>query len=712
MTTCELITAEHLSRKAVIYIRQSSPYQVLSHQESLRLQYALRQRAISLGWRETEIETIDADLGLTATSIQHREGFQTLFARVALGEIGMILSIEVTRLCRNCSDWFPLLDLCSYKGCLIADNDGVYDPGSPNGRLLLGLKGQLSEFELHILRSRLTAGLLNKAQRGDLAHKLPTGLVRDAHGTVHKEPHLDVQQRLDLIFRTFLRLKSANKVLEYLKAQQLSIPRRQGDGQILWKPPTIDAILQILHNPAYAGAFVYGRKRTLAHRTTCGKKAQKNLPLEQWKIVVKDKYPAYITWESFEQIQAMLRENVATYERDKFRGVPREGAALLQGLVYCGACGHKMSIQYKQIPHYTCNALRRQYGVAVCQHIPCAPIDAWVVAAFFEALSPIELDAYQQSLDQQHRQEEQLDLAYRQQIQRLQYQATLAQRQFNQVEPENRLVAAELERRWEQALGELKQAEDVYATHQKGPRAAGLPREMQETFRKIGQRLPELWQRSIVSNAQKKAFLRCLIDTVVIHRSARDQVSTRVVWKGGACTTRQIPITVGRFADLCFAEEMEQEICGLATQGVSDKEIAARLTKKGYRSPMRPVVVRSTVEKIRLAHGIFHTAHQSHLRRVPGYLSASQIARQLGVSVCWVYDRIHNGRIRIVKDAHGKGYLFPDTPTMLERLRQLKQGELKQVFVNDLCEPDPTHAEGFSSDHSPTGAGECSPTVG
>lgn len=440
-------------------------------------------------------------------------------------------------------------------------------------------------------------------------------------------------------------------------------------------------MLSILKNPAYAGAFVYGKTQTLARRTACGKKVQKRLPLKQWKIVVKDKYPAYIPWETFEQIQAMLAENLALYDSNKFRGVPREGAALLQGLVYCGACGHKMGMQYEYVPQYLCNALRRQYGVPVCQRLSCAPIDAWVVEAFFEALSPIELDAYQRSLEQQQRQDEQLDLAYRQQIQRLQYQATLAQRQFNQVDPENRLVAAELETRWEHALRDLKKAKDVYQHYQQRPQAPLLPAETREQFRAIGQHLPELWQTSLLSNAQKKAFLRCFIEKVIIHRSARDHICTRIVWKGGATTTQHIAVSVGRFADLSFADTMEQEIIELASQHMPDEEIATRLTEKGYRSPMRPIVLTSTVQRIRLSHGIIRKAHQSHPRNVPGYLSVSQIAGQIGVSRHWVYDRIHNGRIQIAIHPQHGGYVFPDTPEMVGQLQQLKHGKIRQVRV-------------------------------
>ncbi|HEV8713886.1 MAG TPA: recombinase family protein, partial [Candidatus Binatia bacterium] len=398
MSISELITPQHLTRKAIIYIRQSSPHQVLTNRESLRLQYALRERAVELGWRTEEIEIIDGDLGLSGTATHYREGFKELLTRVTLGEVGIILSIEVQRLSRNCSDWYPLLASCGYKHGLIADREGVYDPGTPNGRLLLGLKGQLSEMELYTIRARMTAGLLNKAQRGELALSLPVGVVRDADGVVRKEPNLEVPQRLELGFSTFLQRRSASKVLQFLNERQLLLPRhdRFGDGR--WRMPTVAAILAILKNPAYAGAFVYGRTRT--GRTGAGPRqaSQKKLPVEQWRIRVNDKYPPYITGDTYEQIQAMLKDNYAEYDRNKTRGIPRPGAALLHGLVYCGACGHKMVVQYKKGTRYLCNYLRQQYRGPGGQHIPADPVDATVVAAFFAALAPVELDAYQRAL--------------------------------------------------------------------------------------------------------------------------------------------------------------------------------------------------------------------------------------------------------------------------------------------------------------------------
>src|SRR6266516_3399256 len=347
MNRSELVTPQHLQKKALIYIRQSTPHQVLTNQESTRLQYALQQRAQSLGWRAQDIEIIDADLGLTAAWARHRNGFQDLVTKVTLGQVGIILSSEVTRLSRNCSDWYPLLDVCGYRCCLIADNDGIYDPGTPNGRLLLGLKGQLSELELHTIRARMTAGLLNKAKRGELALTLPVGLVRDAIDRVHKDPHQEIQARLDLIFTTFLRLRSASKVLGFLNSHDFTLPRRDRFGDLIWKKPTVAAILQILKNPAYAGAFVYGRTRSVRQDAISRRSKQIRLPMEQWKFRVNDVYPAYISWEVFERIQAMLLDNYAEYDRNKTQGVPRPDAALLHGMVYCGACGHKLVVQYK-----------------------------------------------------------------------------------------------------------------------------------------------------------------------------------------------------------------------------------------------------------------------------------------------------------------------------------------------------------------------------
>ena len=679
MSISELVTPQHLHKKALIYIRQSTPHQQISNQESLRLQYALKARAQALGWHAEDIEIIDADLGLTGATASHRTGFQELVAKVTLGQAGIILSVDVTRLSRNCSDWYPLLDVCGYRWCLIADNDGIYDPGSANGRLLLGLKGQLSELELHTIRARMTAGLLNKAQRGELALTLPVGLVRDALDRVHKDPDQEIQDRLKLIFATFLRLRSASKVLRFLNTHQFLLPRRDRFGDVIWKKPTGAAILQILKNPAYAGAFVYGRTRTLRKETSSLRAKQIRLPLGEWKIRVNDIYPAYISWETFEQVQAMLLDNYAEYDRNKTRGVPRKGSALLHGLVHCGECGHKMVVQYKGGTRYLCNFLRQKYQVPVCQHIPGDSVDPHIVEAFFQALSPVELDVYSRAVASQQEIIDQVAHAHSQHMERLRYEAQLAERQFLRVDPDNRLVAAALEKRWNEALSALKQAEEAQAQqHKPVPTLLALSEELQAAFKAIGQHLPALWHHELLSQQQRKALLRCLIDKVVLHRPEPATVLARIVWRGGETTTLSIPVPVGSLKDLAGAQEMERIILERSREGITDEVIAEELTAQGYRSPMKVFVLPSTVRGIRLKHRQFLVRHQSHPRQVEGSLTLTQVAKMLDIAPHWIYDRIHNGTSQIAKDPTRRLYLFPDEPATLEAFQLLVKGKIKK----------------------------------
>ncbi len=685
MTSSELISKQHLTRQALIYVRQSSPHQAISHQESLRLQYALQQRALALGWRPDQLQVIDADLGISGTSIQSRTGFKDMVAQVTLGQVGLILSYDVTRLSRNCSDWYPLLDVCGYQQCLIADSDGIYDPGSTNGRLLLGLKGQLSELELHTIRARMTAGLLNKASRGELALALPVGLERDATGRVHKSANREVQDRIDWVFSSFLRLRSASQVLRLLNEQALLLPRRDRFGDVIWRTAAIAAVLAILKNPAYSGMFVYGRSRTTHPSGPGGPTILTRLPQEQWRIKVPDVYPAYVSWDSFVVIQQMLADNYAAYDRNKTRGVPRPGAALLQGIVCCSECGHKMLIQYRGGTRYLCNHLRQKYQIPVCQNLPADPIDAAVVAAFFAALAPVELDAYTAALEHRSRGQNALNAAQQQQLARLRYSAALAERQFGRVDPDNRLVAGELEKRWEEALVTLQQAESAAAERVEPNELDKLSPELAAAFRAIGTHLPGLWQEGRISSPHKKALVRCLIEQVVVRRLQPDTIAARIVWQGGATTELEIRTTVGRLRDRAGAAEMERIIVAQSTAGLRDGVIAGELSALGYRSPRASCVLVSTVRAIRLRHGILITQHQAHPRHVSGYLTVSQLAKRLQCGVHWIYDRLHNGSIVLGKDALLGLYLFPDEATLVEQLQALKSGQVSRVEVAVLC---------------------------
>lgn len=673
----ELITPQHLANKAIIYIRQSTPSQTLTNQESLELQYALQQKAVELGWPLNHIEVVDKDLGLTGASISHREGFKEILTQVALGQVGIILSYDVTRLSRNCSDWYPLLDLCGYRHCLIADRDGIYDPGTLNGRLLLGLKGQLAEVELSTIRARMTAGLLNKAQRGDLALRLPIGLIRNAYDQVQKDPNLEIQHCIQLVFDLFLKLKTASKVLRYFNEQALPLPRYNRFKELQWKKPSVATIISILKNPAYAGAFVYGRSRVIRKSPSAMDTSVKRLPQKEWKIIVKDKYPAYITWEIFEKIQDMLKDNYAEYDRNKTRGIPRPGEALLHGIVYCGECGHKLVVQYKTGTYYICNALRQQHGTPICQRIPGNPIDSEVIKAFFEAISPMELDGYTEAINIEEQTEQNTHKSHLQQLERLHYQVKIAERQFNQVDPDNRLVAAELERRWENNLRELKEAEAFFENKKKKTTPVILPEEIKAYFLDIGKNLPTLWNQPFLSQQNKKSFLRCLIDKVVIYRCKRDTVNTRIVWKGGDTTTIEIPVTVGALKDLSFSKKMEEQIINLARSGKTDQEITDFMNQQGYHSPMKTSeVLLNTVKCIRLKNQIFAKRSQSHPRHVDGYLTISEVAKKIHVSHHWIYDRIHNGQIKIAPIKVGRYknsmYLFPDTEETLQLFEKLK----------------------------------------
>jgi hypothetical protein len=398
--------------------------------------------------------------------------------------------------------------------------------------------------------------------------------------------------------------------------------------------------------------------------------------------MVRDKYPAYIPWETFERIQQMLRDNHAEYDRHKTRGVPRDGQALLHGILYCGECGHKLCVQYKGGTQYLCNHLRQQHGEPVCQRLPAPPIDEQVGRWFFEALSAASIDLSARTLAEADAQREQLFAARRQQVQRLRSAAHRAERQYQHVDPENRLIAAELERRWETALGQLQEAEEQLAHDEQHAPVWAIPADLLEALHDVGPRLPEMWQQGMFSSAQKKSLLRSLLDKVVVHRVGGrhgDRIHVRVVWRGGAATSADVTVSVGRFAHRNGAAEMQATILRLARAGQNDIEIAATLTSQGHRSARGETVLPSTVKTIRLRHRLLNRQSQSHPRRVKGYLTIPQLAEKLKVPRYWISDRIHNGTIAIKKDAVTRCYLFPDKPETLRQLRQLLAGEISEL---------------------------------
>jgi DNA invertase Pin-like site-specific DNA recombinase len=688
----ELVKSTHLARKAVVYIRQSTPHQVVSNQESLRLQYALRQRAHELGWHEADIDVIDADLGISGASAAGRSGFKELVGRVGLSEVGLILSIDVTRLARNCSDWYPLLDICGLRGCLIADRDGVYDPGSPNGRLLLGLKGTISELELHTIRSRLTAGLLAKAERGELALSLPVGLMRDPSGIVVKDPDMAVQERIGLVFEMFSKFRTVAKVMRVLNDRGLDLPRRDRHGDLCWARATVSSVASILKNPAYAGAFVYGRTRMREATREGAQKMKAPRPLDEWRIVVKNRYPAYIEWPTYEKIRATIQDNRAEYMRIKTRGAPRDGDLLLHGIAWCGRCGHKMYVRYKGGGEYVCNHLRSNEGLPTCQHVRARAIDAAVADAFLTALAPAELDALSKARRAQVQVNTALRTSAERQLERKRYAASLAERQFNRVDPENRLVAAELERRWEAALIEVREAEEALARQALPQKVAqiGIGKALEGKVINLAGRLPQIWEDPATSDARRKALLRCLIDKVILDRGEHGVALVRIVWRGGAVTHLGVKMRVCSLSKLARAEEMRQRTFALAREGMYDDEIAAVLTREGHRSPTcEDKVLPLTVQQIRLAAKVALRSPRTRWTHGADVVSAHELAAKLNIPVNWLYVQIRKQRLIVDRQPNG-AYLFSDSERVLKGVRDLRDHTIGCLDLR-ICQP---HQEG------------------
>jgi DNA invertase Pin-like site-specific DNA recombinase len=677
MTVSETIQPHHHQRQALIYLRQSTPQQVLKHAESLKLQYGLRERAGQYGWESDAIHIIDTDLGVTGSSTARRPGFQELVTRVTLGQVGIIFAYDVTRLARNCTDWYQLLDLCGYRQCLVGDQEGVYDPATPNGRLILGLKGLIAELELHTIKTRLLAGLLNKARRGELALSLPVGLVRDLAGRVVFHPDQEVRERLAFVFATFLRVKFVHGVIRDMAAARLLLPRRQrgaDDSVIVWRRPTTAAVASLLRNPAYAGSYAYGRTR-FGPSVPGGPKRKHPLAPEHWLVMIPDKYPAYIDRVTYAAIQAILHENYLEYQRRRSRGVARAGAALLQGLVYCGHCGRKMTVQYQASARYLCNVHKMQIGGGECQRLSMAPIDACVVQHFWEALTPAALDSYDQALAAFDERRRQVERAHQQQMQRLRYEAQLAEKQYRLVDPENRLVAAELERRWEQALQAVRQAEAEAAAEAAGAAPDSLTAALRQQWEETCPTLRQHWDEGILSNVRKKELLRVLIDKVVLQRTAADRCEVRIVWRGGDWTTVSLALPVVTYAAMADGEALIAEVLRRARVGQSDQQIATELTAAGFHAPLQEGLSAASVYRIRQKHGVYSRKTEFLRRGLRSWMTLGQAVERLGEHTGWAYYLIRQGRLVIQRDREIGLYLVRENKKTLRDLKGLLRGK-------------------------------------
>jgi DNA invertase Pin-like site-specific DNA recombinase len=542
------VTADHLRRDAYLYVRQSSLYQVANNTESSRRQYDLRGRAVALGWPAERVVVIDVDQGQSGASATDREGFQRLVADVSLQKAGIVLGLECSRLARNNADWHRLLELCALSGTLICDEDGLYDPGSINDRLLLGLKGTISEAELHFIRARLQGGILAKAGRGELAVRLPVGLVYDATGNVVLDPDAGVRQAITHLFQTFETTGSASAIVKAFAAQRLTFPGRHSPGgphagELYWKPLRHDHVLFVLHNPRYAGAYFYGRRRQITgidgHSRTVHK------PRDQWTVLIPDAHPGYITFEQYEKHQVTLAANAAFRGQERRAGPPREGPALLQGLAICGTCGKRMAATYharcngELLPDYVCQREGIATGTPPCQSICGQGIDQAVAALVLEQLTPLAIETALQVSAELAQRASDADRIRATGVERARYAADAARRRYLAVDPTNRLVADQLEADWNHKLRELGDAQDEYERAQNAG-ASTLTDDQQARIRTLASDLPALFNDPATPVRERKRLIRLLITDVTLIK-AGEHITAHVRLSGGTLHTLTIP---------------------------------------------------------------------------------------------------------------------------------------------------------------------------
>jgi len=690
MSRSELVSPAHLQRKALIYIRQSTPHQVLSNQESLRLQYALQQRAIDLGWRQEDIEVIDADLGMTGASASHRLGFQGLVARVTLGQVGIILSVDVTRLSRNCSDWYPLLDVCGYRSCLIADRDGIYDPGSANGRLLLGLKGSMSEAELHWLKSRLQGGKMTKAEQGQLRFRLPIGLVYDPVGRIVLDPDEAVQEAVHLVFSLFEQSTSALAVVSAFARQHLRFPTRWWGGkradELIWSRLSHERVLNILHSPLYAGAYVYGRtkfrSRLLPGEEPRVKGRTRRLPQEDWPIVLLDAHPGYITWEQFLHNQRQLDDN-RTWRAEEHRGAVREGPSLLQGIILCGSCGRRMGVRYQRngsVLMYECHQLHSQLAARTCQTMRGDRVDQAIVACFLEAIEPAHLEVALAALDQVEARAKQVENQWHRQIERAQYEADLARRRYKAVDPDNRLVARSLEKEWNEKLAEVDKLE---REHQLVPKPAALllTTAQREQIRCLAHDLPAIWHAATTTFVERKQLMRWLIKDVTLSKRG-NVIDVAIRWQTEALTALSIPRYKMSWEERQTSPHVVERVREWSPTHTAT-QIATLLNEEGLRPGLGGSFTASKVDWIRAAYSIPLACPEGpgfcpSGQRGDGRYSALAAAELLNVNVSTIADWCNAGILESVRaHAHGPRWITL-TPDIIEKLRKPTQQHWKR----------------------------------
>jgi len=630
------VKTTHLKRNAYLYIRQSTLRQVFENSESTKRQYALRQKAIALGWPEDRIIVLDSDLGQSGASAADREGFQRLVTEVSLGRAGIVLGLEVSRLARNSADWHRLLEICALTDALILDEDGIYDPAHFNDRLLLGLKGTMSEAELHVLRARLHGGILNKARRGELVIRPPVGLIYDSEGALVLDPDKQVQQCLRLLFETFRSTGSAMATVKAFQRQGLQFPRRvrtgTHKGDLVWAALGHTQVLRILHNPRYAGAFVYGRSHV--RKTVDGSFTVVQLSQDEWETLIPGAYPGYLSWEDYQQNQKRLHESAQAMGSDRRKSPAREGPALLQGLILCGRCGQRMTVRYhvrhgRLWPEYLCQREGIEHAQPLCQRVPGGGIDEAIGELLVEAVSPVALEValtVQQELQSRLEEADRLRLK---QVERAQYEVDLARRRYMRVDPDNRLVADSLEAEWNSKLRTLSETQQNRERQREQDRKV-LSDQQRAAILSLATDFPRLWRDANTPDRERKRMIRLLLEDVTLVRG--EKITLHIRFKGGATKTLTVPAPLNAWQQRATNPAVVKEIDRLLDHHTY-QQIVSILNERGLHSGEGKSFSVRIVARIQKRYGLM--PRYDRLRKA-GMLTVKEMAALLGITPQWV----------------------------------------------------------------------------
>ena len=689
---------EHWRKLAIVYVRQSSAQQVVENRESTARQYALADFAKELGWPASQVMVIDEDQGRSGASAEHRTGFQRLLAEITLDHVGLVLGLEMSRLARSNKDWHHLLELCAIFGTLLADQDGVYDPSDPNDRLLLGLKGTMSEVELHTMRNRLDRGRLNKAKRGELFQSVPMGYVRHPNGEVVFDPDQQAQSVMKHLFATFEQVGSIYGLFRELIQHDIRLPVRLNGGprrgELDWRRPSLGTLCQVLHHPIYAGAYAYGRRPTdVRAGYASGKKKSSWKPMSEWTVLLLDRLPAYISWDQYLRHQERLRENRRGHN---WKGTPGRGTALLTGLIVCGSCGRRLQVNYggrdDNIAYYNCHKHLVAGTEPNCCGMKAAPADELVATQVLRALAPAAVELSLQAVADIEHERSRLETHWQQKLQRARYDVELAERRYRAVDPGNRLVAASLEQQWEAALRADRELQVEYDRFQHSSPTTLSGADCLR-IRELTEQIPQLWSSPQTTHADRKAMVRCLVDQVVVHLSTESEfVDATIHWKGGFTSQHEFARPVSTYARQRDFESLMSRVDELREQGQTASEIAATLNAEGFKPPKRRGEFSSpVVYQLLKRRGLMGNERSHEELRHAGEWWLADLARQLGMSHQKLRDWAHKGWVHSRRTPIKKCFLLWADGEEVERLTRLLASSQRGInaYETSLVTPKP-----------------------